>query len=416
MALRAVAVAVEDQDLPPNVARDERGPSLGGRSEVLPLRLQKVVAEAAMLLRCADEIDVGLAPSIAEVATKLVPHAQADATGAALAGRPAAVFDVAAAHVHLRSLGYDNSALDGLMSLILAGDPVGGTELTPTEELEAAWLHRIWSGGSTDDLGTLLARTCVARPLDALASSTRELYAFTHAVLFASDMGRSAPVALPRDIGDVLDDAEAGLAAALDADNLDLVAELLWAWPMLRVPLSPAAAFAFEVLTIAADRWGFVPGPGFVAADHDALTGGERERYVLRTSYHATVVTGFLCAALVRAKVRPMPAAIGTAGPARTGAADSALPLLDGSRPGAGWREALGQLEPDAREELAPLLMTIALRRAASAGDIARVRSCLEVAVAYRLTGGPAVRQSVALLRRASLLAASARSDAILTV
>jgi hypothetical protein len=69
------------------------------------------------------------------------------------------------------------------------------------------------------------------------------------------------------------------------------------------------------------------------------------------------------------------------------------------------WSRRWAELDAIDRDALAPFLLTMAIRRASAAGDLSRLRDCLSVAVELGITDGPAVRQGVGLLRRATLLA-----------
>ena len=79
-------------------------------------------------------------------------------------------------------------------------------------------------------------------------SKTHEVSAYE---LYAADFGGRA-VPLPRSAGELTADVEALLAACLEHDDLDLAAELLWTWPVLDLPWSPAATFAFVARTLTA--------------------------------------------------------------------------------------------------------------------------------------------------------------------
>ncbi len=109
-----------------------------------------------------------------------------------------------------------------------------------------------------------------------------------------SDLG-TWPVILPRDPHDVIEDVEALMAAALHADNYDLAAELLWTWPMLRLPWTEFAARVFALLIEVHGRLGFLPGPDFHAQVYAELPPHEAAAYAQRTSYHTTLVLGMLC-------------------------------------------------------------------------------------------------------------------------
>ena len=259
----------------------------------------------------------------------------------------------------------------------------------------------IWSRDAAEKRATpdVVDRTCIASRLDALGSSTLDLYAFSHVVLYATDMGRRS-VQWPRCTKDIAADAEAALAAGLDADNFDLAAELLWTWPMLGLPWSPAATFGFRILAAAQDESGFLPGPGYSASEHFRLPEKDRAEYMLQTSYHATFVMGFLCAAALRSGDLP-PTAMAPA--KASGVIDLMVPLLGRPSRIPKWWQALMELDESRREPLAEFSLTIALRRAASNHDLELVSECLRLAVSRRLDG-PAVQQSVALLRRATRL------------
>ena len=72
------------------------------------------------------------------------------------------------------------------------------------------------------------------------------------------------------------------------------------------------------------------------------------------------------------------------------------------------WKGAFLSLDQAQQDALAPLVLTVALRQARDAGDLARIARALETALAFHLVEGPAPRQAVALLRRATALQVSA--------
>jgi len=377
-----------------------------------PLVLEKVVAESTMLLRSGAflrQTDDEVACLIDELAQRLIPHARGESVLVALCRDPARALDKAAAHIHLTDLGYHDEPFDRLLAEILEDENVGGERL-PNHDLERRWLKNIWLGVSQGPMvdADLLGRTCIARPLDALGSATSDLYAFTHVVLYASDMGRK-PIALPRPASEIVADAEAALAAAVDADNFDLAAELLWTWPMLGLPWSPAAIFSFGLLADVQDIHGFLPGPGYSARVCADLNENQRDDYVLRTSYHATFVMGFLCLAALQSGLRPPVAAPSKGSSAR--AIDSIMPLLKADSRNSGWHSRFVQLDAGCRESLAEFVLTIALRRARAAHDLELVRDGLRVALQCGLTDGPVVHQSLDLLRRATLLSEMLSGD-----
>src|ERR1022692_3747276 len=297
IAARAVQATVA-HDANPSFAAPAGRPAAGQG-----LSSPKVIAEASMLLFCAapvQDADQRIRDGIDMVARLLIPHARSDSVLAAICLDPGLARDHAVAHVILSHLGYPDHDVDRALKQSLAMGPDFGPERLPHRELEQRWRARLGpAGGAAWRPGQdVLARSSLGRPMDALGSALLDKYAFTHAVLYASDLGRRA-VALPRPAADVAADADAALACCLDADDFDLITELLWTWPMLGLEWSAAAAFAFGVLTAVEDEIGFVPGrePGLAAlrtlpADRLAAAG--------LASYHTAVVMGLLCAAALR--------------------------------------------------------------------------------------------------------------------
>jgi hypothetical protein len=209
-------------------------------------------------------------------------------------------------------------------------------------------------------------------------------------------------------VAEIEADATAALGAALDADNFDLAAEVLWTWPMLGLPWNAAAAFGFAVLADEQDARGFLRGPGYTDDAAAALPPSLRGEHVLRTSYHADFVFAFLCAASLRdgrepPLRRPHPAERHDVA-ASCGLFDVIVPMLRSGTRCPSWLAAFEALDPARRAPLAEVVLAIALRRARSANDLAAVRACLSAALRHDVVDGPAPRQAVMLLRRAAMV------------
>ncbi len=217
--------------------------------------------------------------------------------------------------------------------------------------------------------------------------------------MFASDFGLSR-ARLARRRGAIAADADTALAVSLDAGDLDLSAELALTGPLLRAAWSAPAIFAFHVLAAVEDREGFLPVLGMDLSRYRALPAGERSGYMLAHSYHSAYVMGFLCAAALRAS--PMlPAAVPES--AKRGAAARILRLLDGSEVESCWGGHFRALRERQQDSLAPFALAILLRRAAVRGNLALVRTALQVAVDFGIAGGTAPIHAAALLRRSQL-------------
>lgn len=362
-----------------------------------------------MLARAASAAPARvLRAAVADLVGELRQH-DARESGVRMCLDPGNALDRALVELHLRDMGHGEPGLEPLLADLLGPRRLFGPERPPNRELEQSWLAGLWSGGAgLDDIARRLRDSCLAREFDHLAATTDDAYAFTHAILYASDNGR-LEARLPRSVAAIEADAEAILAAALDAGNHDVAAEVLWTWPMLHRPMSAFAAIARDFLSSVAQRWGFLPGPGFDPAIHRQLSDADRDSYVLRTSYHTAVAHGlFLAAALLRdgaagsASDRPRTRNRATPSP---GASDELLSRLADSPLSADWRDHVRSLPAAARDGLAPDLLTMALRRAARGADLRELAAALELATWHRIKAGPAVRQAEDLLRRSVLCA-----------
>lgn len=381
-----------------------------GRPHAAALRTlaDKVVAETAMLLLATSSVEgshLAIGERVAALVAQIEPLARSDEVIAAICLDAGSAREHAFSHAVLSRLGSQNRAIDELLAMSLALGTDFGPERLPFRQLEQRWLQRVWNPGGlpTRPDADLAAGSMLGRPLDALAATREDVYAFTHAVMYVSDLGARRPP-LPRPIAEIVGDAEAALAFSLDGDDFDLTAELLLTWPMLRAAWSPAATFAFGVLADVEDELGFVPGSSFDVARYEDLDGVARADYRLLTTYHTVYVMGILYAAALAQKCAPPPQVTVSPGMGDAASALGAPRSVDERGPR--WRQAFADLEAGQRDCLADLLIASALRRAAASGDAAQLRSVLQAAVDCDRIDGPSVRQAAALLRRMALLSA----------
>ena len=210
----------------------------------------KVVAETAMLLYCVEPVR-GLDDRIrvqSDIVTKLlIPHARHEDVLAAICMDPGRASDHAVAHLILSCLGFPDAGVDELLSKSLAMGAHFGPERLPHRRLEQAWLARIWNVYQARPRydSRLVSESMLGGPVDALGATRLDIYAFTHAVMYASDLGRRAiPGARARTA--IAADAEASLALCLDTNDFDLTAEVVMTWPMLGIAWSAAATLHSE--------------------------------------------------------------------------------------------------------------------------------------------------------------------------
>jgi hypothetical protein len=359
-----------------------------------------------MLLLCVEPIrglDERIREQVEVIADLLIPHARHEDVLGAICLDPGLARDYAVAHALLSRLGYPDPDVDRLLSRSLAMGVDFGPERLPHRLLAQAWIARTWNVGEQPGRSDaqLLADSMLGRPLDALGSTRLDIYAFTHAVMYASDLG-GRRIALPRPAAAIAADAVTALAFSLDSNDFDLVAEVILTWPMLGLAWSPAAIFAFRILANTEDNFGFLPGSTFDFTRYQALKGDERSRFAIVTSYHTAYVMGFLCAVALRPGCSP-PAAVRPARRSR-GAGVAILRLVNIDDPAPCWRDPFCALDPSQQDSVAPLVLAALLRRARTAGNLSLVREALEVALAYDLVDGPAPMQAAALLRRSEAL------------
>ena len=342
----------------------------------------------------------------ARLASRLVPLARGTDVQAAVCLDPGKALDHAMAHILLDRLGHADAAFDTLLQRAQQTGREFGPERLPHRLVEQAWLEQIWPLGapSRRRRSEAVAASALGRPLDALKAARADIYAFTHAVLYATDMGRQ-PLASARRRRDIEADALVALGFALDAEDCDLTVEVLWSWPMLGLPWHPAALFALKELIERQDSLGFLPGIGFDARRVAGMSAEQRERHVRETCYHTVYVMGFLCAAASRQGPLPQRASPRATRGTSRGAGAALLDLLRGDTHRPQWCAGMAGQGAALQDAAAPLLLSVLLRRAAEAGDLARLHLALNAALHYGLADGPAPQQAAALLRRAQWLA-----------
>ncbi|SDP35526.1 hypothetical protein SAMN04515671_3855 [Nakamurella panacisegetis] len=375
----------------------------GGR--VPPPSAASVQADAAMLLR-GSAIAAAAHPLIGEASRRLTAQlvdAQDESLLTALCLDPGRALDHAVVHIQLRAAGHADPIRDRLLLDALA-EGLDGPERLPHRTLELQWLRDVMRGNqSALDLSReVLARSTFGRPLDVLNAQADDLAAFSHVVLYLSDLGRRHGV-LPRSSRDIARDADAGLAVAMDQGRDDLAAELLWTWPMLGIPWSATAVFCFNLLAQKQDRLGFLPGPDYSAAAHQALPSDEQLDYMVSTSYHPTLALGLACAAALADDRAPASAVPGRR--ASGGVVPELVQLLPPRD--AEWEAAFRAIDRPRQEALAPFVLAAGLRRARERTDLVVLRDLLEAALRLDETQTPAVAQAAGLLRRVGLLAGS---------
>jgi len=222
-----------------------------------------------------------------------------------------------------------------------------------------------------------------------LEATTEDAYAFTHALVYATDFGR---IPLPESIdrNTLVGIAEAIAVKALDEDDLDVLAEVLMAPAILRWKWTPTLSFAWNVLERVSNEFGFVPGPGLPAPETNE-TRTKTVRRVLGTTYHTSFAAGLCCAALVSCNNLPLKGEGGQPGNLKA-------PMGKGAM----WKVSWDQSPRHVQEKLRFVTHAFSLRRAIENVDLVLIRDILKSAAQDQLLEHPLFIQALELLERAS--------------
>jgi hypothetical protein len=365
---------------------------------------EKVISETALLLLAAGGVrDRKVRKRVDHLVRLLIPHARSDRVRAGVCLEPQLARDYAFAHACLSCLGYTDDDLDQLLGASLRDQASSGHERLAHRDLEQEWLGRLWNPSSTaaDTDERLSARSMLGSGIDAIGCRRDDIYAFTHALLYFTDLG-SRRHQLPRPTAAIVDEAETALARCLDDEDYDLGGEVLLTWPLLQQRWTATASFGFLVLARVEDAVGFLPAPIVKVDRYRSLAGEARSRYALATTYHTAYVMGLLCASSLGSGC--LPNASVPFSSARPGATAALLAVLCKDGHERHWQKPFFELHPAQQEVLAPMLLNIGLRRATRALDLRALHSALQVGATYNLVSTAAARNAAALLQRVSTL------------
>lgn len=367
------------------------------------MRSEKVIAETGLLLLAASTVsDEDVAALVRELARELVPHARSDRILMGLALEPAAAWDYAQAHVFLTRLALPDAGFDRVLTASETAQSARGRERVPYRVLERSWLRSgLLSTSPTTDHATLVGDGVLEHPVDLLMGSREDLYAFSHALMYVGDFGLH-PAPWPRPPSDICAEAEGALGWCLDQQDYDLSAELLLAWPQSGTHWSATSAFGFRVLATVEDKAGFLPSHTVRLDRLRELEGDDHTDYLLASTYHTIYAMGLLCSmALQSAKAPPASIPVGGTIP---GAAEQIEPFLPSVDRTPHWATEYQHLNRAERDALAPLLLSIAVRRCVDARQFSSVHQLLSIAQKMGLADTPFASQAAELLGRLETL------------
>lgn len=359
---------------------------------------EKPLAETAMLVYIASfaELEPEFQEALERVVQQLIPYARSERIAWDVLRYPSTCLQLATPHILLNILGSEDQRFEDLLRRAEAASASKGHELVPYRNLEFLWLRSLWRdetpGPEFEEIGR---GTALGNPIDLLNGTREDAYAHTHAVMYYTDFGRwQRP--LPRPAQEFLGESAAVLARALIVEDYDLAAEALMAWPLMSSAWSSAAAFGFRVVASLEDKTGYLPAARSASKRLLELTGNERTKYALASSYHTVFVMGILCAVALK---RGMNSPFEIAAPSFPEALVNTLDAIV-IKTGAHWERVFQLLTPRERAALAPFLLDVAMIQSSRKSDFAQMARLLEIAMSNGMGGTTLCAQSAEFLSR----------------
>lgn len=372
------------------------------KDKILP---EKVIGETALLLlvtSMAGDHDA-IKERTTQLAGMLIPYARSKKMFLEICLQPALALEYAQAHVFLTKIGFPDRQFDELLQKSIAASAHFGRERPPNRMLEQEWIKKIWNNGMAGGEGhvaKVVSYSALENPVDLLHGTKDDLYSYTHALIYATGFNLFEKyIVNEREL--LLDKAEAMLARCLDEQDYDLAGEVLLSWPLTGTTWSPAAVFAFKVLTRVEDEAGFLPTPSTRISTLNELTGEERKKYLYATAYHTAYVMGLLCSAALQPDRIP-PKSI-EAGNFPSDALHQIRPYLETSSD-KHWQDDFSRLTEAEQNALSGFLLNVALFRHVQQKEYAKVYELLNIAYENGLAETSLAIQCAELLDRLSLL------------
>ncbi|MDO3627099.1 hypothetical protein [Mucilaginibacter sp. BT774] len=372
------------------------------QDKILP---EKVIGETAFLLYAASLVEhAAIKDKVFEIAQILAPYARSKKILLGICLYPALAIEFAQAHVFLTRIGYPDNCFDRMLDKSISAQSHFGRERPPHRMLEQEWVKRVWTGSNEPAgkrISDMITNSALSYPVDLLHGTREDLYAFTHALMYATCFNIS-PWKIGKKTELILEEAEAMLARCIDEQDYDLAGELLLAWPLTGSAWSPLAVFAFQVLMRVEDEAGFLPSPATRIDTLQKLEGEKKKKYLHATAYHTVYVMGLLCSASLQTGMRP-PSNISANKPSPK-IPQKVLEFLRAGNSNPHWLADFDQLEENEKNPLADLLLNIALYRSVQQKQYDRVFELIQIAYEEKIGSSALVTQAAELLGRLSQL------------
>jgi hypothetical protein len=315
------------------------------------------------------------------LARDLVPIVRAPENLVVSIQNPQFASSFAIAHRALTEAGYPDAAWERVVRAGLLPERFDIKERYPHRILERLWvlsLYRLPLPIAPADVARL---SILAGDADPLTMTESDAYAYTHAIFYLTDFGRT-PLPHGLDLIRVRDVVDCAIAWQIGQRNYDLLGEFLVCAALLSGAPSRHARLGLMLWNGTWDELGFLPGPSFDAALFKKLDGDERRAYAFSELYHTNLVGGLLALVTLHGAAYHE---VESAGCAMESAPQTvigeAVDLLDRIRPATrtdGWANILKTTVADWPEGLEPLLDALMIS-AIRAQDLTLLAQALSV-------------------------------------
>jgi hypothetical protein len=289
----------------------------------------------------------------------------------------------AIAHRMLTDAGYPDAVWDRVIRAGLLPERFDIKERYPHRILERLWVLELYNIPATLAVAEVAALSILAGDADPLTMTDSDAYAYTHAIFYLTDFGRT-PLPPSLDTARLRAVVDSAVAWQIGQRNYDLLGEFLVCAALLGGAPSSHAALGLALWNGTWNELGFLPGPSFNADVFEPLEGDAQRAYAFAELYHTNLVGGLLAlvalhgaAAVVDEPDAPTPSqASEQASEAVIGAV---LDALDGSRPTSrtdGWADLIKAAVGVRTDGLGPLLDALTIV-AIRAGDFATLAQAL---------------------------------------
>lgn len=177
-----------------------------------------------------------------------------------------------------------------LIRTIIESGAHGDSERLPFRELERRWVQGLY--GQENSIADVVDHTLVSKLRDPNGLTRSDVYAITHAIMFATDFGQKPLVYI--DVAEITHIIDFLAMKSIIDDDLDILGELLICGSCIRQPPTRVRRIGIQLIRDVWSRHGLVPGPTFNPKKYKNLDTMRQEIYSILECYHTTYVAGIM--------------------------------------------------------------------------------------------------------------------------